>query len=145
MQVILKKDLKGLGKKGEIKEVKDGYAKNFLIKQGYAVQKTTETTRTLDKEIKEQKELDKKNREEALILKESLEKESLKFKVKTGDHDKVFGSISIKQVKEELDKKYKINKNQICMEKPLSSLGFHNIKINLYKEVNAEVKIELVK
>lgn len=145
MQVIFIKDLKNQGKKGEIKEVKDGYAKNFLIKQGYAVQKTTESTKILDKQIEQEKKDDIKNRKEAETLKTKLEKEVFKFRVKTGEHDKVFGSVSTKQVKEELDKKYKINKNQILMENPLSTLGFHNININLYKDINATIKVELIK
>ena len=61
MQVIFIKDLKNQGKKGEIKEVKDGYAKNFLIKQGYAVQKTTESTKILDKQIEQEKQCYKNN------------------------------------------------------------------------------------
>lgn len=145
MQVIFIKDLKNQGKKGEIKEVKDGYAKNFLIKQGYAVQKTTESTKILDKQIEQEKKDDIKNRKDAEVLKLKLEKEVFKFRVKTGKHDKVFGSVSTKQVKEELDKKYKINKNQILMENPLSTLGFHNININLYKDINATIKVELIK
>lgn len=145
MQVIFIKDLKNQGKKGEIKEVKDGYAKNFLIKQGYAVQKTTESTKILDKQIEQEKKDDIKNRKDAEVLKLKLEKEVFKFRVKTGEHDKVFGSVSTKQVKEELDKKYKINKNQILMENPLSTLGFHNININLYKDINATIKVELIK
>jgi ribosomal protein L9 len=145
MKVIFIKDLKNQGKKGEIKEVKDGYAKNFLIKQGYAVQKTTESTKILDKQKEIEKENDIKSRKEAELLKQKLEKETFKFKVKTGEHDKVFGSVSIKQIKEELDKKYKINKNQIEMEGPLSTLGFHNVKINLYKDINATIKVELIK
>ena len=145
MQVIFIKDLKNQGKKGEIKEVKDGYAKNFLIKQGYAVQKTTESTKILDKQIEQEKKDDIKNRKDAEVLKLKLEKEVFKFRVKTGEHDKVFGSVSTKQIKEELDKKYKINKNQILMENPLSTLGFHNININLYKDINATIKVELIK
>ena len=145
MKVIFIKDLKNQGKKGEIKEVKDGYAKNFLLKQGYAVQKTTESTKILDKQKKQENENDIKARKEAETLKQKLEKETFKFKVKTGEHDKVFGSVSIKQVKEEIDKKYKIDKNQIKMDGPLSTIGFHNIKINLYKDINATVKIELTK
>lgn len=145
MQVIFIKDLKKQGKKGEIKEVKDGYAKNFLIKNGYAVQKTETSLNILDKQNKEEKEIDNLNRINANKLKEELEKETYKFKVKTGDHDKVFGSISTKQIKEKLDNKIKLNKNQIILNNPLSTLGFHNVEIILYKDIKANIKIELTK
>ena len=134
MEVIFLKDLKNQGKKGEIKNVKDGYAENFLIKNGYATKKT--------KKAKE----DEEKRKEALELKEKLSKVVLEFKVKTGEQDKVFGSISVKQIKEELAKlDYKIEKSAIEITNPLSTLGFHNIKINLYPNITAEIKVHLVK
>ncbi len=145
MQVIFIKDLKNQGKKGEIKEVKDGYAKNFLIKNGYAVQKTETSLNILNKQNDEEKKQDELNRKNALKLKEELEKETYKFKVKTGEHDKVFGSISTKQIKEKLDEKIKLNKNQIILDNNISSLGFHNVEIILYKDIKANIKIELTK
>lgn len=145
MQVIFIKDLKKQGKKGEIKEVKDGYAKNFLIKNGYAVQKTETSLNILDKQNKEEQKQDNLNKINANKLKEELEKETYKFKVKTGDHDKVFGSISTKQIKEKLDNKIKLNKNQIILNNPLTTLGFHNVEIILYKDIKANIKIELTK
>ena len=145
MKVIFLKDVKNQGKKGEIKEVKDGYAKNFLIKQGYAVMATTESKKILERDQKLAKAADDKKREEAKQVKEALEKEKYKFVVKTGKEDKVFGSISAKQIKEQLDKKYKIDKKQIIIENPIQTLGFHEIKINLYKDVIANIKIEVTK
>ena len=105
MKVIFLKDLKGQGKKDEIKEVKDGYAENFLIAKGYAVKLTEQSLSKFNRDKAKEKDLDDKNREEALKIKEKIEKEELIFKVKTGEADKVFGSISPKQIKEELDKK----------------------------------------
>ncbi len=145
MRVIFIKDLKGQGKKGEIKEVKDGYAKNYLIKNGYAVKETKESLNILNKQKKQEQENDEQKRKEANLLKEKLEKEKIKFIVKTGKEDKVFGSISVKQIKEKLDKKYKIDKKQIIIENPIHSLGFHNVTIELYKDIKANLRIEVIK
>ena len=145
MEVIFIKDLKNQGKKGEIKEVKDGYAKNFLIKNGYAVMKNETSLKELKRNLNNEKKLDEENRIKANKLKESLEKETYKFKVKTGTSDKVFGSVSIKQIKEKLDEKYDISKNQIMLDTPLTSLGYHKVCINLYKDINAIINIELTK
>ena len=103
MQVIFIKDLKGQGKKGEIKEVKDGYAINFLIKRGFAIKKTEGSLNKLKEQNEKDKAIDLKNRDDALKLKEKLENITLNFKVKTSK-DKMFGSISNKQIKDELIK-----------------------------------------
>ena len=146
MEVIFIKDLRGQGKKGDIKNVKTGYAENFLIKKGYAVLKTTESLKQLEKEQQEKKESDKKAHDEALKLKEKIDNLTLEFKVRTGEGDKVFGSISPKQIKDELDKNnIKINKNMIKSDESISTLGFHKVNIELYPKVIATVKVHLVK
>ena len=105
MQVIFIKDLKKQGKKGEIKTVTDGYAKNFLIKNVYAIPVTDKNLKQLERETAKEKEEDKKLSIEAEKTKSLLEKETLEFTVRTGEYDKVFGSISVKQIKESLAKK----------------------------------------
>lgn len=146
MKVIFLKDLKGQGKKEEIKEVKDGYAMNFLIKKGYAVPLNDKNLQTLKTNQKEREIQDKENRTLAQKEQEKLEKEILKFKVKTGEQDRVFGSISSKQIREELTKKgYKIDKNQIDLENNLTTLGYHNVSISLYKDIKATIKVLLEK
>lgn len=146
MKVIFIKDLRGQGKRGEIKEVKDGYAKNFLIKNGYASQLTESTLGKYNRESEQQKEQDDKMRNEAKQLKEKLEKLELTFTVKTGKGDQVFGSISSKQIKDELDKQgYGIDKKQVEFDHTVASLGYHDVKINLYKEIFAKVKVKLQK
>ena len=141
MQVIFIKDLKGQGKKGEIKEVSDGYAINFLIKKGYALKKTPGSLNKLQKEQELANELDKKNQEEALKLKDKLEKLELKFKVKTSKDGRMFGSISTKQIKEELLKKeFEIDKKQI-ENTSINSLGTYLVTITLYKDIKATLKV----
>ena len=146
MEVIFIKDLKNQGKKGQIKNVKDVYAQNFLIKNGYAVAKTKENLSKLEHANAKKAEEDKNNKKIAEEQKEQLEKLVLEFKVKTGEADKVFGSISPKQIKDELQVQgFKIEKNQIDNSKQISSLGFHNVEIALYPGVTATIKVHLVK
>lgn len=146
MKVIFIKDLRGQGKRGEIKEVKDGYAENYLIKNGYAKKLTEQNYNQFLETKKEEKELDEKLRKEAESKKTKLSKMEIVFKVKTGAQDKVFGSISTKQIKEELEKQNLIiDKKQIMLDEGLSSLGYHNVKIELYKDVIGEIKVKLEK
>lgn len=146
MQVIFIKDLKKQAKKGEIKTVKDGYAENFLIKNGYAIPVTEHNLNELNNNKRREEKQDLENRKNAKIEKEKLESIELEFKVKTGKDDKVFGSISIKQIKDELDKKgYKIDKKQIELQNSITSLGYHDVKLNLYMDIYAKVKIHVVK
>ena len=146
MEVIFIKDLRGQGKKGEIKDVKTGYAENFLIKNGYAVAKTKENLQILNNDKKKKAKEDEDNRKNAEELKKKLEKEVLEFKVKTGEGDKVFGSISLKQIKEELNNKgYKIEKSMIKYDNPIQALGFHNVEIDLYQGIKTTIKIHVIK
>lgn len=146
MKVIFIKDLKGQGKKGEIKEVKDGYGENFLVKKGYAIIATDGNL----KQFNTQKE--KEKLEETLlikdceVLKEKIEKLNIKIKVKTGAMDRVFGSVSTKQINEELKKLgIDIDKNKIKIDSPIQSLGTHIVHVLLHKQVIADLKINLVK
>ncbi|MCI8460859.1 MAG: 50S ribosomal protein L9 [Bacilli bacterium] len=146
MEVIFIKDLKNQGKKGQIKNVKDGYAENFLIKNGYAVKKTKENLNKLNCELAKKQKEDAANKKAAQELKEQLAKVTLEFKVKTGEGDRVFGSISVKQIKDELQKQgYKIEKSAIELTNSIASLGFHNVNINLYPEIIATVKVHVIK
>lgn len=146
MQVIFIKDLRKQGKKGEIKNVKDGYAQNFLIKNGYAIPVNEKNLNDLENEKKRLENQNQKNKEKAIKLKEKLEKEELEFKVKTGMDDRIFGSISPKQIKDELIKiGYKIDKKQIELKNNIISLGYHNVKINLYPSVVATIKVHVIK
>ena len=145
MKIILLKDVKKQGKSGDILNVKDGYG-IFLINKGEAVLATNNSVDRLDRENKE-----KEKQEQELInsceeTKKKIEKLTISFKVKTGEQDRVFGSISPKQIVEELKNKgYNIDKKQIKIDGSISSLGFHNVDIELHKKVIAKLKIELKK
>lgn len=142
MKVILLKDVKKQGKKDQIIEVSDGYAENFLIKNGLAVKYTEGSKKRL------QNELETKALEEDLLIrdckqiKEQIEKTPITFKVKSGKNGKIFGTISSKQISEELNKKgYNIDKKQIEINTPIDTLGTHIIKIKLHKKVEANISI----
>lgn len=146
MEVIFIKDLKNQGKKGQIKNVKDGYAENFLIKQGYAVMKTKESLAKLESEQRNKAAQDAENKKQAAALKSELDKVVIEFKVKTGAGDRVFGSISVKQIKDELEKKnFKIDKSQIEITNQIATLGFHNVNIKLYPGITATIKVHVIK
>lgn len=146
MKVILLQDVKKQGKKDQIIEVSDGYARNFLIKNGLAIAATTTSKKILEKE------LDKRKADEAAFIEEckklatKLENIDIIIKVKTGEQDKVFGTISSKQICEELKKKgIDIDKKKICMTYPIDTLGTHRVKVQLHKKVEGEIKVTLKK
>ena len=144
MKVILLEDVKGKGKKNDIINVSDGYGNNYLIKNKLGVLYTEGSKKVLDKEM----EL-KKSEEDALVSKyqeiqKKLENKTLKFKVKVGTNDRVFGNISTKQICEEL-KGFDIPKKCLKIEGNIDSLGVHNVIVELHKKVKFNIKIEVSK
>ena len=144
MKVIFIKDLKKQGKVNEIKEVSDGYATNFLIKNGYAVKYTKTSNEILNTSLKNKAIQEENDIKEATKLKQQLEKTELVFNVKSGKDGKTFGTISTKQISEKLNElNYKIDKKQIIIDGSLNSIGTHYVKLNLHKKVECSLKIVL--
>lgn len=144
MKVIFIENLKGKGKVGDIKEVKDGFAE-FLIKQNKAIMATPSNIKSYNNKKQKEQEAEDKLVKELEQVKEKLEKEIIKIKVKVGAGDRVFGSVSSKQILTALKEKgYNINKNQIIIDNPISSLGYHKVTIELHKRVKAVINIELI-
>ena len=144
MKVIFIKDLKNQGKKNEIKEVSDGYAINYLIKNGYAVKYTKSSGNKLDVQMANDKLNEERNIKTATEVKNKMEKEVLMFEVQTGKDGKVFGSVSSKQICDKLDSLgYKVDKKNIIIDGSLSSLGSYFVDVVLYKKVVAKVSVEL--
>ena len=146
MKVILKQDIKGVGKKDEIINAADGYARNYLFAKNLAVEANNENLAKL--KSKKDSEQYKKNveKEDAKKQAEKLEKIRLQFKVKTGENGKVFGGVSSKEIADKLEKDYqiKVDKKKIELENPIKSLGITSVHIKLYEDVIGTVKVETV-
>ncbi|MBO9131348.1 50S ribosomal protein L9 [Bacillus sp. 165] len=145
MKVIFLKDVKGKGKKGEVKNVADGYAHNFLLKQGLAVEANNANVKTL--EAKKKKE-DKDAAEELANmkkLKETIEALTVEVHAKSGEGGRLFGSITSKQIADELQKKHgiKIDKRKFEMADAIRALGYTNVTIKLHSEVTATLKVHV--
>lgn len=146
MKVILLKDVKGKGKKDSILDVSDGYANNFLIKNGLAVLYTKKSKEILDKEINFREKEEQKLVDEYNQIKNKLNDKIIEFKVKTGKDDKVFGTVSSKQISDKLKEMgYKIDKKNIKVTDAISSLGITNVAVELHKKVKFNIKINLLK
>ena len=146
MKVILLKDVKKQGKKDDIIDVSDGYAKNFLIKNNLAVPVSKTSTTILNNEIDKRKQDEEKLVLELTKIKKKLENKEISFDVKTGSNDKVFGNISTKQISEKLNNMgYKVDKKQIFINSNLDCLGAHNVKLKLHKRVEFDIKVILKK
>ena len=146
MKVILLQDVKKQGKKDDIIEVSDGYAKNFLIKQNLAVPVTKTSTNILNKELDERKLEEEEKIRKAKDIEQKLLKEKIVFKVKTGKMDKVFGNVSSKQIADLLNKRgYDLEKKQIHIDFPLDTLGTHKIEVELHKKVKVGLNVTLEK
>ena len=146
MKVILLQDVKKQGKKDQIIDVSDGYARNFLIKNGLAVAATSTSKKILEKELDKRKAEEDAYIAECQKIVEKLKNTEVVIKVKTGEQDKVFGTVSSKQICEELKKKgIDIDKKKINITYPIDSLGTHNVEVNLHKKVKGVIKVTLKK
>ncbi|WP_017756736.1 50S ribosomal protein L9 [Calidifontibacillus oryziterrae] len=145
MKVIFLQDVKGKGKKGEIKNVADGYAHNFLFKNNLAVEANTTNMKSLEAQRQKQKREEAQELEEAKQLKVKLEKVTVELSAKSGEGGRLFGSITSKQIAEELEKvhKIKIDKRKMELEEPIRSLGVTNVPVKLHHEVTALLKVHV--
>ncbi|MDO5109068.1 MAG: 50S ribosomal protein L9 [Erysipelotrichaceae bacterium] len=145
MKVILKQDVKKVGKRGEIVEVSDGYARNFLIARGLAVAETKKSLEILGEEKKIEAAEEKKREEAAKKVAEQLETMTLDFNVRSGVEGKVFGSVSTKQIAAELQKKgITIDKKKILDTAPIQQLGVTKVRVELHKNVIGTIKVRLI-
>ena len=145
MKVIFLKDVKGKGKKGEIKNVADGYAHNFLIKQGLAVEANSTNMSTLSAQQKKEEKAAAEELDEAKRLKEAVEKVKVELITKAGEGGRLFGSITTKQISEELQKKHgiKIDKRKMELADAIRTLGHTKVPVKLHHEVTAVLDVHV--
>lgn len=146
MKVILLKDVKSQGRKDDIINVSDGYANNYLIKNNLAVAYTETSKKILDKQIQIRNDEEAKIVANLTEIKNKLNDKIIEFKVKTGKDDRVFGTVSSKQISDKIKELgCDIDKKCILIDTPLSSLGTYKVKIKLHKKVEFIINIKLVK
>ncbi|MFC5450620.1 50S ribosomal protein L9 [Paenibacillus aestuarii] len=145
MKVILLKDVKGQGKKGEIKEVSEGYAQNFLFAQGLAAPATQGAVKTLDNQKKAEQRRKEEEKAEAQALGEKLGEMMVTIKAKAGEGGRLFGAITSKQIAEVLDKqKIKIDKRKIVLDDPIRTLGVTKVPVKLHTDVTATLSVQVL-
>ena len=146
MKVILLKDVKSQGRKDDIINVSDGYANNYLIKNKLAVAYTDTSKKILDKQIQIRNDEEAKIVANLTEIKNKLNDKIIEFKVKTGKDNRVFGTVSSKQISDKINELgYDIDKKCILIDTPLSSLGTYKVKIKLHKKVEFNINIKLIK
>ena len=145
MKVILLKDVKSLGKKGEIVEVSEGYGRNFIIPTKAGVLADAKNLNTLKLQVQNAEKIAEEKLEEAEALKKKLEEVKLIFHMKAGKDGSAFGSISTKEVQEELKKQYDISvdKKKMELDVPMKNFGGYDIKVKLHKDVEATLHVSV--
>jgi large subunit ribosomal protein L9 len=146
MRVILRQDFETLGEAGKILTVKDGYARNFLIPRGIAFEATERNQRLLEQD--ELRLTAKKNREKkhAETLKTKLDGVSVTAAVPVGEEDRVFGSVTTQDIADMLAAKgFEIDKRKILLDEPIKALGFYEVPVKLHSDVQAVIKVWVVK
>lgn len=146
MKVILKQDIKGVGKKDQIINANDGYARNYLFPKNLAVPADKGNMTNLQSKQSSNEHRKAIEKEEALATAKKIEGIMLKLPVKSGENGKVFGSVTAKEIAESLEKQYKIkvDKKKIILQEPIKVLGMFNIEIKLYDGVIAKLKVNVI-
>lgn len=146
MKVILKEDIKGVGKKDQIINANDGYARNYLFPKNLAVPADKGNLTNLQSKKTSEEHRKELEKEAAKETAKKIEGILLKLPVKSGENGKVFGSITAKEIAENLEKQYKItvDKKKVNLQEPIKNLGTFNIEIKLYDGVNAKLKINVI-
>ncbi len=146
MKVVLNQDIKGIGKKHQIVEVSEGYARNFLIPKKLVSIADNKALNEAKTKIEAQAFKRKTEKEAAEVDKKKLEGSYIEFRHKVGEGSKLFGSVTEKDISDEINKKFKIvvDKKKISIKEPIKNLGTYNVQVKLYEGVIADLKIVVV-
>lgn len=146
MKILLREDFENLGKAGDIVTVKDGYARNYLIPKGIAYLANEANKRKYENDIKQQMWRLTRDKKKAEDLAKTLENVSCTITVNVGEEDKMFGSVTSQNIADALAAQgYSIDKRKILLEEPIKSLGIYSVPLKLHNEVDATVKVWVVK
>ena len=145
MKVILLKDIEGLGKEGELVKAKDGYARNFLIPNKFALEATNKNLKTWKEEMTNREQKEEKERQEAQKLKEKIDGLTVELKSKAGEGGKLFGSITSMDIKDALKAQYNIDidKRKIELKNNIKTLGTTSVDVKVYPEITGELKVNI--
>lgn len=145
MKVIFLKDVKGKAKKGDVKNVPDGYARNYLLKNNLAEEATSGNMKALEAKKQKANQLEQQEKEDAINLKDKLAEIAVELEAKSGDNGRLFGSITSKQISEALQKQFghKIDKRKIELDEPIRSLGYTTVPVKLHPEVSGSIKVHV--
>ena len=146
MKVVLLQDVKGQGKKGELKEVNDGYARNYLLPKKLAEEATATVMNDLKQKEASRKLQQEKERQEALVIKEKLDKTVLSVKVKCGEGDRTYGSVTAQEIAEALKATgIEIDKRKLVIKENIRTLGAYVIEVKVYAGISANLKINVIR
>lgn len=145
MKIVLLENIKKLGKKDEIVEVSDGYARNVLIPKGQALAATNENLNNVKLKNKNEEKKDENLRRIASADKEALEKEVIKLGIKAGANGKTFGSVTSKEIAESIKGKTKqeVDKKDVLLDESIKNIGKYTVRVRLYKDIIATVNLEV--
>lgn len=146
MKVILLEDVRKVGKKGELIEVKDGFARNVLFRKNQAVEATNDAINQLELEKKADKKRRQEELEEAKALGQKIKDMTVTIPIKTGEGGRVFGSVSSKEIIKAVKQQHalEVDKKKLVLKEPLKSLGTHIIPIKLHPKVTTEINVKVV-
>lgn len=145
MKVILQKDMDELGLEGDVIEVARGYARNYLIPKGLAVEATSQNMKLFEQKRKKLEAKRLREKEEALKIKDKIEVMEITFKRKAGEDGKLYGSVTNIDIASELEKNgVVVNRKKVLLDKPIKNVGDFEIPIKLYPEVIANVKLKVL-
>ena len=145
MKVILQQDIRGKGKRGQMIEVSDGYARNYMLPRKLAVEATPDNVNTMRMNDKAQQEKRQREREEAFAISARMKELTVTVRAKGGDAGRLFGSVTTQEIADALQKEHGIalDKRRIVLEEPIKTVGTYTVKCKLGYEITAELKVRI--